>query len=265
MADLTKKLALFFESECSSLKELDVLVETTQKQKDWLDAVMLYRKGMIALQKNDIAGLESIKAANDALKAIVAKTPEEKTEISLKALNESIQKANKDNVLESIANIKLSFTPFYVEMKKGGFKEIMNESKFYEDENSSEVDQMDEDVLEGDTVSNPASTTTPTPAATIEPPPTPIEPAKEEPVAEACTAKESAYEKGFNEARKYWKYGESHKGFLKTVVEGTLFEKPYSWVKRYEEGFAAGYAYEEQYQRDINKELFEDEDTKEKA
>lgn len=261
MSDLTQKFSLFFESECKTLSELDVLLENTQKQKDWLDAVILYRKGMLAIQKNDIKGLEDIKAANEALKKVVAKTPAEKTEHALKALNESITAANAEKLVESIANVKLAFSPLYVTMKQLGYNEIVNESAFYEDE-CGEADQLDENTLEGDVPVTPQVSATP--AAPVETtPPAPVaaatatEPAKEEPVAEAAK-KESAYEAGFNEGRKYWKHGEGHKGFLKNVVEGTLYEKPYSYVKRYEEGFAAGYAFEEEFRKDTQPEVFEE-------
>jgi hypothetical protein len=248
MSDLKHKLSLFFESECKTLSELDVLLENTQKQKDWLDAVMLYRKGMIAIQKNDIKGLDDIRAANEALKKVVAKTPAEKTEHALKALNESITTATAEKLVESVANVKLAFSPLYVVMKQLGYNEIVNESAFYED-SCGEADQMDENTLEGDAPVTPEVAAPPTPVSDVTP-----EPAKEEPVAEA--KKESAYEAGFNEGRKYWKKGEGHKNFLKSVVEGTLYEKPYSHVQRYSEGFAAGYAFEEEYRKDTQPEVF---------
>lgn len=251
MSDLTKKLAIFFESECSTLKDLDILIENNQKQQAWLDAVLLYRKGVMALQKDDLSGIESIKAANDALKMIVSKTQNEKADVAMSAMTESITKITKESLTESLANIKLSFSPLYVAMKECGFKEIMNESKFYEDGTTDDAEEtMKEDVIEGD----PQTTVQPEPTAKVEVPPAPIANAVEEPVAES--KKESMYEKGFNEGRNYWKMGESHKNFLKTVVETTLFEAPYNKVKRYEEGFAAGYAFEEQLRRDHSPELF---------
>lgn len=265
MSDLTQKLSLFFESECKTLSELDVLLENTQKQKDWLDAVILYRKGMLAIQKNDIKGLDDIRAANEALKKVVAKTPVEKTEHALKALTESISTATVEKLVESVANVKLAFSPLYVVMKQLGYNEIVNEAAFYEDETCAETDQLDENTLEGDVPVTPQVSAMPAVPVTPEVAPTPVaaaasttpEPAKEEPVAEAAK-KESAYEAGFNEGRKYWKHGEGHKGFLKNVVEGTLYEKPYSFVKRYEEGFAAGYGFEEEFRKDTQPEVFEE-------
>lgn len=252
MADLTKKLALFFESECKTLTEVDVLVENTQKQEAWLEAVMLFRKGMLALQKNDLSGLESIREANSALKTIVAKVPEEKVETvkAVKALNESIEKATKETLVESIVNIKLAFTPAYKSLKEAGFKEIMNESTFYEDDSESTEEQLDETapVVPAATATTPAPTPEPAPVAST---PTPAAEPIEEPVAESAK-KESAYERGFKEGQSYYKIGESHKEYLNKVIESTLYEQPYSFVERYKEGFAQGFAFAEQVDRDNN-------------
>lgn len=257
MADLTKKLALFFESECKTLNDVDVLLENTQKQEAWLEAVMLFRKGMLALQKNDLSGLDSIRAANSALKTIVTKVPAEKPEAAkaLSALNESVEKATKDNVKESIVNIKLAFSPLYKSLKSEGFKEIINETTFYEEEMQEDGgDQLDEDTLEGETVA-PAPVEAPaatTPAPAAETTPTPIE----EPVAES--KKESAYDRGFKEGQSYYKIGETHKEYLNKVIESTLYQHPYSFVERYKQGFAAGFSHAEQVDRDMNEEAYKE-------
>lgn len=245
MTDLSKKLSLFFEAECSTLSELDTLLQESALQQEWLDAVALYRKGTILLQKNDLGGLDVMRAANEALKKVVDAGKKEKIENTFKALSEAIAKTTKETIVESVANIKLAFTPFYVAMKENKYKELLNENNFY-DEGTEVIKEVDSETAEPDLEKE-------------ETPTTPVT-AVQEPVSQTSAPTEqkmeSAYKKGFAEGQTYWKMGESHKGFLKTVVEQNLSEKPYSWVKRYEEGFQSGYAYAEELQRDENPDAF---------
>lgn len=253
MSNLTSKLSLFFESECNTLAEVDTLLQEHTLQQEWLDAVALYRKGTILLQKNDFSGLEVMQAANEALKKVVANGKKEKTESAFKALSEAIVKTTKETIVESVANIKLAFTPFYVAMKESKYKELLNESNFYDE--GTEVIKEDEDCDDEETEEPKLEEDVPNAPAPVASPTDMKEPVSQTP-APTEQKLDSAYKTGFTEGQSYWKMGEGHKNFLKTVVEQNLSEKPYSWVKRYEEGFSSGYAYAEEVQRDTNPEAF---------
>lgn len=251
MSDLSKKLELFFESECKTLTELDTVIKESVAQQEWLDAVALYRKGTLALQKNDLGGIEIIKAANEALKKIVAgKT---KVESVAKNLTESFDAVNKDNITESIVKMKLAFTPFYVAMKENGYKELINEETFYDD--GEKILKEQELEIEPEVTSSSSDDAKPTVETLVEPAVTQVEDQKEEP-------KKSAYQEGFDAGRKYWsKDSKSHNESLKTVIEQNLYESPYNYVTRYSEGFKAGFSHERMVQEDLCPECFKNEET----
>lgn len=62
----------------------------------------------------------------------------------------------------------------------------------------------------------------------------------------------SPYEEGFKRACQMYEDGVAYKEPFRGLVETELSERAYSQVLRYEEGFKAGYAYQEQVNKDTN-------------
>lgn len=244
MTTLAQKLQMFFESDCKKIEDVDKLIEHNAAQQAWLDALMLYRKGVHALQKNDLSGVENIKAANDALKKIAKLAAQKEPETALKALSESVEKVKAETISENIVDIKLQFAELYKQAKVLGFSEIMNESNFYEEDETGE-DQVDENC------------------GKIK------EEASEEVVAnEIADAKTDTpeekhiFEKGFEEGRAAWKHGDALNERLNTIVEQNHGQTAHSDVLKYQEGFKEGWKFQEKLARHKTPELFENEESK---
>lgn len=248
---LSNKLKLFFVSECKSIKEVDVLVEETSLQQEWIDAVMSYRNGMLLLQKNDLSGLEYIKTANNVLKQVVAKSKKPNIENVSSSLSESIEKFNKDTIDSSVQLIKEEFSDVYVKMKENGFKPYENESNFYKEDSEIIKENDDTEMSETDDADLDDLVADDTDVITE-----PDQAEKIEEKKEMC-----AYEEGFHAGRKYWKKDGKMTEALKTVVEQNLSEKPYKWVQSYQEGFSMGHKFEQRVQEEVCPDCFKVSDT----
>jgi hypothetical protein len=290
MTDFSNNIANFFRSETKTFDEFKTLLKESTVQQDWLNAVALYRKGVFALQKNDFSGLDIIQQANDSLKKVLD-TSKETVSTNLKALSESIE-SFKQSSPDDLQLIKFNFGMLYESCKEIGMKAILNEETFYEEENGNvEVESLDEEIEDADkdkkeesetqkiTEETPTEDTIPSTESTPVVPntsteTTPIEPQQSTP-APTMEQKTSGYKQGFEEGRMYVqgaisnegcnKFGHSFKESLKQKIQTELHEKPYSWVKSYEEGFAAGCATEERVLKDLYPEeykKFEEEKSK---
>lgn len=71
----------------------------------------------------------------------------------------------------------------------------------------------------------------------------------------------SAYEEGFEYAKKVWQKGIHPKEVFNQLTETDLSSKPYSYVVRYQEGLNAGLKYQEEVVRDTNPQIFEEDET----
>lgn len=255
MTDFSKTIATFFRSDCAKYSEFKESLKESAIQEDWLSAVELYRKGILALQKNDVNALEIIKQANDSLKLIVSKKSE-KTQLNLQNLSESILGLTETNILESLALIKFNFGMLYESCKEDGFSQLLNEDTFYNEEEgdgSSAEDEMCEDeasATEEPTTDESAEPVTPTETPTEDPTVT------QTPVVE----KKSGYAIGFEEGRKYIThhtkesvtFNRSFKESLNHIIETALHSESYSYVESYKEGFAAGCKVEESILKEMH-------------
>jgi len=86
-------------------------------------------------------------------------------------------------------------------------------------------------------------------------------PTPEDPVSQhEKDVKLSAYEEGFNKAKVLWEKGISSKKIAQQLAETELSNRPYNYVMRFQEGFLAGCTFQEEYMRDTNPTLFEEDD-----
>lgn len=275
MTEFSKTINSFFRSNAKSFSEYKELLTENQLQADWLNAVALYRKGVLALQKNDLSGIEEIKKANTELKKIVSIKNGEKAEIALNALTESI---NTDINLDLI---KYNFGQLYSICKQSGLKQVINENSFYEEDGDG--DSGETSGNSGETSGDNVTQNTESPIVTEETPvdntmdqSAPIEP---EPVSNTETTstpvtnttdpsmpsqmeEKCGFEEGFEEGKKWVMARESKfgcmtemKNALQEKISSNLHQKPYSFVEQYKEGFKEGCMYQEKvHQRKFIKE-----------
>lgn len=255
-SDFKNLISQFLRSEHSNLKDFEKLLKESELQTDWLDAVTLYRKGVLALQKNDLSGLDIIRQANDSLKKIVSVKSTDSTTSNLQALNESIVTTTQENLLEQLDLIKFNFGVLYEACTNAGYKPIENEEMFYEDEEGDGNTGDDTSGLEENT-----DQTVPVVDGVTE---TPTE--KVDPVVDAANgqpqAKESGYAAGFDAGKSYMEaYSDKFtntqtiKEAIKQKIVSELHSKPYRWVQSYQEGFLKGCT----HQQEVHKELYPEE------
>jgi hypothetical protein len=274
--DLTHKLKDFFNSDCSSFKEFEQVLKEANTITDWANAVNMFRLGMKKLKDNDLTGLEEIKKSNEMIKAVVETRKKDEVVKEAQSLNEAIEKVDAKKAGEAVEALGLHLSALYEALKVAGLPAMLNESEMYEDCPVCEEEVKDECVgstpaavviakedapMAAPTAQStqPPTASTPgaAPTATVTPTPSPT-PAGAAPVAPMPTVKESAYEHGFNEARKRYIKGGNSKAMAKDIAEKELSEKPYSYVTRYMEGFASGHAFHEEVMRDTDGEVMEE-------
>jgi hypothetical protein len=300
MADLTKAFAQFFISEHATFSEFQKSLKESESKNAWVDAVVLFRSGMKKLSENDLTGYEDIKKANDSLRTVVLGSKEDVQQKAAQ-LTESITKFDNTKIEEQIESLKYQLGSLYDVLKENGMPVMENEEEFFDDDiDDEDEEQVSTATAVVDPAAVPVSEkpvpivvevtavpmtqpTNPIPTSTE---PTPVPPSStpsviptEQPVAPTATkptptavdsksqpalpAKESAFEHGVSEARKRWKMGENAKNLARQIAEKELCEKSYSYVNRWMEGFNYGYSFEEQVKRDLEPNLFENEENKE--
>lgn len=67
----------------------------------------------------------------------------------------------------------------------------------------------------------------------------------------------SAYEEGFQRGRKLWEMGSNAKNIAQQLAETELSESPYGYVTRFQEGVIAGFAFQEEVEKDNNPDRFD--------
>lgn len=252
MPNFSKTLGTFFRSTNPKYSEfLEVLKENDFHQ-DWTEAVNLYRKGVLALQKNDITGVEIIEKANESLKRIISLKPTDNLKVNLQAFNESVVmlKESKD-----VKFVKFNFGILYESCKAAGFKSLLNEDTFYEDEGDGSAGDTNGDgnseVIDETSVSTDATSTEITEPAPIEQqlPETPKSSYKEGFEAGAAYVEQCA-------SMKETKFGHSKtvNDAIKEAITTHLHTRPYNEVKKWEEGFKRGALHQEE----IHKEIYAD-------
>lgn len=277
MANLTNKLTQFFNSNHSQWNEF--LTETAT-QAAWIDALALFRTGMKKLKENDLSGMEDIKNANKNLEIVVNGHKNDKVLTQAQALNESITTFNKEKLEEEVEAIGYQLTEVYKALKEAGMPAMLNEEEMYEEMEDECVKEECIPVKEDALASVPPATVSSTPAPAAQsgsalpaastgtvgaapvsaPAPTtgPITSTGSAPAVPVTEVKVSAYEEGFNEARKRWNKGGAAKNMAKDIATKELSEKSYAHVNRWMEGFNAGFSYHEEVMKDTDPKMFEE-------
>lgn len=289
--DLTTKFADFFRSPHKTLKEYDQALNESALISTWSEAVTLWRAGIKKVKENDLSGLEDLKKANEALKTVVAKTSKEEIEKQAQQLNESVLTFDTKNLEEEAAALEYQLGALYDKLKEAGMPEIEldaeeGDEEFADDELLGEkIPDADPVAALAEPVAEPAAQpvapapvaaptavpATPAPVAEVAAPvvpaatpattaaPVPAAQPVAAPVVESKPKPKSGYEAGFNAGRARWNKGENAKSLARSIAEGELREESYAFVNRYMEGFAAGFAFEEEVKRDLDPALFEEE------
>jgi hypothetical protein len=270
MSDLTGKLGAFFQSPCKTFKEFEqTLITESVTSKNtaeaWSNAVQSWRLGMKKLHSNDLTGVEDLKKANEALKAVVSGN---KKEEELKTLNESIESLKSDNLEEELEALEHQVGSLYEKLKEDGFESDEElELELGGEEVEEEVPESD--LLEVVDVKPEFKEEEPLEDVPVIKKDEPVDADDLDPIDQLKEVTKdvpgpqkpkSGYEDGFLAGRKRWKKGENSKALVKTIAESELREETYSYVNRYMEGFAAGFAFEEQVKRDLEPELFAEEE-----
>lgn len=287
--DLTKKFADFFRSPHKTLQEYDKALNESALISTWSEAVTLWRAGLKKVKENDLSGLEDLKKANEALKTVVAKTSKEDIEKQAQQLNESVLTFDTKNLEEEAAALEYQLGALYDKLKEAGMPEVELDAE-EGDEEFADDELLGEKIPDADpvaalaepVVAAPAATPAPVTPAPVAPAatPAPVAPVAEvaapaapavaptpvpaaqpvaAPVVESKPKPKSGYEAGFNAGRARWNKGENAKSLARSIAEGELREESYAFVNRYMEGFAAGFAFEEEVKRDLDPALFEEE------
>jgi hypothetical protein len=263
--DLTSKFADFFRSPHKTLKEFNEALNESASANAWSEAVTLWRTGIKKMKENDLTGIDDIKKANETLKTVVTKKPVEGVDKQLNQLNESVNSFNNENMEEEIEMLEYQVGSLVDSLHANGVELAENDDEF-------ELDGcVDPTPTPNTPAVAPAASTEPAKAPEAAKPeaapvaaPVATEPKKEPeaaPVVETIQPKKSGYAEGFAAGQLRYKKGEKLKEMVKKIVEGELFEQPYAFVQRYQEGFAAGFAYQEEVQRDMTPHLYEDSDS----
>lgn len=274
MSNFSKTIGTFFRSNIEKYSAFVDVLKESDLNTEWTEAVNLYRKGVLALQKNDSSGVEIIQRANESLKKIISAKSNvtDSLKLNLQAFNEAVED------LKDINFIKFNFGSLYESCKEIGFKSLLNEATFYEDEGDGSTDATSED-MGGDTgvmdetiektventinkivdeMTQPVVTPSATPAATT----SITEPM---PIAET-PVKKSGYKEGFEAGKAYveqcasmkeTKFGHANtiKEAIKEAINSHLHKETYNHVKKWEEGFKAGALHQEE----VHKELYPEE------
>jgi hypothetical protein len=287
--DLTNKLKDFFNSDYQSFKEFEetkekVLKETTAREA-WVEAVLQFRTGMAKLKDKDLSGLDDIKKANVSLKEVITNYDNKGIAKQVEQLKESIEKVKVETVNEDVELLGYQLGALYDKLKEAGMPAMLNEAEMYEADDA-DIEEctptvpVKEDVVlkvvkeDGGAIVDPANSTPATPNA-VATTPTPSSAAATTPtpnmngVAKTDASigsgdlteevKVSAYEHGFNEARKRWKKDNNPKALAEEIAQKELSEKSYSYVNRWKEGFQTGHKFHEEYSKDVSPAMFEEE------
>ncbi len=192
----------------------------------WEDAVKLFRNGIKKIKSNDVEGWADLHKANEALKIVVNTHDTEPVQQSYAKLSESITKLSVDKKTETVSEILTEGVAFGKLLKENA---IIAEEPVLEEDDSTVDDttELKEEPVAGA-------------AAILD---TPVPPKSDD-------KPKSAYERGFCEARKMHMEGENPKARSQEIAESSLSKEPYSDVKRWMEGFQAGWAMEEQVKKD---------------
>jgi len=214
-----------------------VLVESSALE-TWETAVKLFRDGTSKLRSNDVSGYEDIKKANESLKQIATVHPKQPIEDGIAKLSESVVAYETEKKLEKITE---SINALALVLKENA---VIAEIPKLEEEVPGQApceQTIDEEAIEDDVAPTSGSTSCEAPvkgASAILDTPTPPAPS-------------SSFEKGFSEARKRFKAGENPKNMARQMAESELSKESYSHVTRWMEGFNAGWAMEEEVQKDF--------------
>jgi hypothetical protein len=291
--DLTTKFADFFRSEHKTLKDFDKSLNESASANAWIEAVTLWRTGIKKMKENDLTGLDDLKKANETLKTVVAKNPNEGLDKQFNQLNESVSVFNKTNMEEEIEMLEYQVGSLVDKLQENGV-DIEDDGVDADDAFELNGCVMDDETPAKPALEDPAKSVAPfqevakvapapvaapvvapAPVAAMAPAPAPQVPAgtaaavaidpnlnaTPAPVVEAVKPKKSGYAEGFTAGQTRYKKGEKFKDMVKKIVEGELYEQPYAFVQRYQEGFASGFAYAEQVDRDLSPQLYEESDT----
>lgn len=282
MANIKELLAGFFRSEHKSIKDYEQFLTESKVQEDWDSAVALYREGIKKMQNNNLEGLDCIRKASVCLKSVVKSCKEPKVvEEKIEKLNESVSSVDVANLMDEAELLEYQFHSLVDSLKE-------EELDFISEEDLDVTDPAVEDptTVEPEVASTPTTEVAPgviepevvepsEPSAPVEPTPTATGPVDsgaelanfvkedEEPVIDdtpieavpselsSVPTGTSAYNEGFEAGRKSWKAGSKPKEVMRKIVEDSMGEKAYSYVERWQEGFNAGYAHEEQVKTDL--------------
>ncbi len=263
MSDLTAKLKSFFHSEHNSFKSFEKSLNESVLQSEWIDAVTLFRAGMKKLKANDLTGMEDIKKANESLKVVVNGHKKDEVVKQAEQLNEAIQTVDEKNLSGEVEVLSYELGTLYDKLKEAGMPAMLNEAEMCEGEGcvAEEVAECVVPVTEENPISPTPVVSNPVPQVAPEnSTPNSSPNALPTPAAMTTEQKISAYEDGFNEARKRWKMGEMPKLMSKNIVEKELSERSYSYVNRWMEGFNSGFQFQEEVARDTDPKMFEEND-----
>jgi hypothetical protein len=218
------KFANYFRSNATTYSEYVKKLNESTAMAAWEDAVALFRNGIKKIKSNDVEGWVDLHKANEALKIVVGTHESEPIQQSYAKLSESIVKYSVEK--KSVAEI----------LTEGiAFGKVLKENEVIATE------PVLEEVIENEALDDDAITEEPVKgAAAIMDTPVPTDKPK------------SSYERGFCEARKMHKAGENPKNISQQMAESTLSKEPYSEVKRWMEGFQAGWAMEEEVKKDTH-------------
>ena len=268
MPNFSKTIGTFFRSNADKYTDFVTLLKESDFNQEWLEAVTLYRKGVLALQKNESAGVDIIKKANDTLKRIISSKNNDTIKLNLHAFNESIETFEKSKDLDFI---KFNFGILYESCKTAGYKSLLNESAFYEDEGDGGVgDTSGDGGSDGSMVEEEISNIIDKAVDDISTPSTTgneglinTKPDLTTPETMAPIIKKSGYHDGFEAGKVYveqcasmkeTKFGHSTsiKEAIKEAITTHLHKEPYNYVESWQRGFKEGSLHQEE----VHKELY---------
>lgn len=117
-------------------------------------------------------------------------------------------------------------------------------------------EEPEHDAIPGVDVTTAGATQQPQPEVSSDPTDDPRDPQNQHEKPVEGSAVTSAYEEGFQRGRKLWEMGSNAKNIAQQLAETELSESPYGYVTRFQEGVIAGFAFQEEVEKDNNPDRF---------